>query len=114
MLFYCIRGGSVYKQLKLMVLVNVLLGLLFIVSDYFLWSFISWENWSYNGAVPSWSPLYITPTYQPPIEPRPYIVSPTPVPHLNIPFLLFLAMFAANLYFIIKLGKSKEAKQSTT
>ena len=103
-----------YRQLKLMILVNVVLGLLFVVSDYFLWSFIRWESWSYNGAVPSWSPLFITPTYQPPIEPRPYIVAPTPVPHLNIPFLLFLAMFVTNLYFLVKLGRGREAKQSTT
>jgi len=115
MLFLCIRGESVSIQLKLMILVNVLLCLLFVVSDYVLWSIISGASWSFYGAVPSWSPLYVTPTYPIITGSRPFIATmSTPAPLLDIPFLLFLAMFVTNLYFIIKLERSREAKQNTT
>jgi hypothetical protein len=97
------------RQLKIMVLFNCLLGLLYVVSDYVLWSIIGGESWSYYGAVASWSPLYVAPVYPIITGSRPYNPSfSTPVPLLNIPFLLFLVMFTANLYFIIRFGRSKE------
>jgi len=94
--------------MKLMILVNVVLGFLYVVSDYALWNIVGGTSWRFYGAVASWSPLYVTPTYYPPIQQRPYIPNAMPVPLLNIPFLLFWVMFAVNLYFIIKLGRSKE------
>jgi hypothetical protein len=94
-----------------MISVNVLLSLLFIVSNYVLWGIIVGASWSYYGAVASWSPLFVTPTYHP-LGSRAYYLSPSnttvaPTPLLNIPFLLFWIMLGANLYFIIRLQRSK-------
>lgn len=103
------------EQLKLMILVNVVLGLLYVVSDYVLWNIVTGPSWSYYGAVASWSPLYVTPTYPYGITWRPSV--PTmfePVPVLNVPFLLFLVMLAANLYFILKIGRSRETGKNLT
>ena len=91
---------------KYAIIINMILSLLFVISDYILWSIIGGESWSYYGAVASWSPLYVTPVYPIITGSRAYIPSLlTPVPLLNIPFLLFLAMLATNLYFIIKISK---------
>jgi hypothetical protein len=100
------------KIAKIAIICNFMLSLLYVISDYVLWSIIGGESWSYYGAVASWSPLYVTPVYPMITGSRPYNFSfSTPVPLLNIPFLLFLVMFATNLYFIIKI--SKESKRQT-
>ena len=102
------------EQLKLMILDDVVLGLLYVVSDYVLWSIVSGPGWSYYGAVAIWSPFYVAPTYPYGIiTERPFIATMVQsVPVLNVPFLLFLVMFAANLYFIVKLGRKKETEQN--
>jgi len=94
------------KTAKYAIIIDVILSLLFVISDYVLWSIVGGESWSYYGAVASWSPLFVTPVYPIITGSRAYIPSLlTPVPLLNIPFLLFLAMLATNLYFIIKISK---------
>ncbi len=94
------------KIAKCAIIINIILSLLYVVSDYVLWSIIGGESWSYYGAVASWSPLYVTPVYPIITGSRAYIPSlSTPMPLLNIPFLLFLVIFATNLYFIIKISK---------
>ena len=88
------------KQLKLMILANVVLGLVYVASTFVLWRDIG--GWVNDGDV-SWSPLFITPLQ------GPYFLGPpVRVPLVNIPFLLFLVIFAVNLYFIVKLGRNKE------
>jgi hypothetical protein len=88
-----------------MISVNVLLSLLFIVSNYVLWGIIVGANWSYYGAVASWSPLFVTPTY-PNIVQRPYLM-PQPEPLPNVPFYVFWVVMAVDIYFMIRLERGK-------
>ena len=97
------------KQLKLMIFFNVLLSLVFIVSNYVLWGIIVGASWSYYGAVASWSPLFVTPTY-PNITQRPYLM-PQPEPLPNIPFYVFWVIIAVNICFLIRLERSKVKSQ---
>jgi hypothetical protein len=97
-----------------MILVNVLLLVLFVFSSYMLWNKVT--EWMTNDAYAIWSPLYITPFW---VRESYFYIYPDgttsrPPPQLNTPFILFLVMFALNLLFIIKLGRGKETKQSTT
>lgn len=85
--------------MKLMILVNVVLGLLYVVSTFVLWRGIG--EWVSDGDA-SWSPLYITP-----LQGMYFMGPPIRVPLLNIPLLLFMVMFAVNLFFIIRLGRNK-------
>ena len=107
MSFYCIRVGSVYKQLKLVILVNALLGLLYAFFSFSLWEDV---NRLFNvGYGTQWSALKVTAF---PIAESIHMV---PVQQMNnIPFWIFWIMLAANLYFIIKLERNREEKQGTT
>jgi hypothetical protein len=91
-----------HKIAKFAIVVNAVLALLYVVSSYFLWSIISGRDWKYYGAAASWSPLYVTPTYTQPIQQTPHLVgSFIPMEMVNIPFLLFLTMFAINILTIV-------------
>ena len=98
-------GGLVSRQLKLMILANIILGLLFIASNFVF---------DYFGNMPShhalWSPMWLT-FYN-------YVFAAqfgdigAQIP--NFSFYFFWASIAVNLYFIIKLGRGRETKQNTT
>jgi hypothetical protein len=97
----------VYKQLKLVFLVDALLGLLYAFFSFSLWGDV---NRLFNfGYGTQWSALKVTAF---PIAESIHMV---PVQQMNnIPFWIFWIMLAANLYFIIKLERNREVKQSTT
>ena len=95
------------KLFKLMILANVVLALLYVFSSYVIWNTIN--EWG-NFVKTNWSPLYVTPI--PTASIAYYIGSTKPTQLLNIPFLLFWAIFATNLCFIIWLYRSKETKQT--
>jgi len=96
----------VYKQLKPMILVNVLLGLLYAFFSFSLWEDV---NRLFNvGYGTQWSALKVT------AFPVAESIHMVPVQQMsNIPFWIFWIMLAANLYFIIKLERDRETKQST-
>ncbi len=86
-----------------MILANVLLSLLFVLA--FLAIGQQVESLLHRGSsysVSDVSPLWIQVDSH---QPAPYIESPHFIP--NYPFYLFWLVIAANLYFIIKLGKNK-------
>jgi hypothetical protein len=90
------------KLAKFAIAVNSLLGLLYVVSSFLLWNIVNGPNWSYYGAVARWSPLYVTPIYIQPIQERVFLIgSAIPTQMVNVPFLLFLTMFAVNIFTII-------------
>jgi hypothetical protein len=92
---------------KLMVKINVLLGLLYGVSSYVLWMSVNqWVDWNVAS---NWSPLLITPYRIPDLPTVEMPLSSL----LNIPFVLFWIMFALNLYFLFRLQRSKETKPTT-
>jgi len=97
----------VSRQLKLVILVDVLLGLLYAFFSFSLWGDV---NRLFNvGYGTQWSALKVT------AFPVAESIHMVPVQQMsNISFWIFWIMLAANLYFIIKLERKREAKQSTT
>jgi hypothetical protein len=84
---------------KVMLSVNALLGLLYVVSSYWIWAEVEkWFKWSIAS---NWTPFLIYP-YRNPDLPQLQMVIP---PLLNFPFILFCVILAVNLYFIIRLQR---------
>jgi hypothetical protein len=94
------------KIAKYAIAANVLVGLLFVLSSYFIWAEVN--RWSVWNIASKWSPILIT-AYR--IPNAPTVLMPVG-PLLNFPFILFWVMFAVNLYFIIRLQRSKETKSN--
>jgi hypothetical protein len=94
------------KLVSYTIIVNVILGLFYLYSS--IMALIWVTGWSSIGYTPKWSPFFITLHRSSTISPvQPYTPS-----LLNTPFLLFWVILAANLYFIIRLQKSRETKQT--
>ena len=95
-----------HKLGKIAVVTNILLALLFVYSNFSLWSFVNAE---YPYLIAShWSPLGISaPHYV--ITDGSFAMVQTVFLYFNFPFWLFFISIAVNLYFILKL--SKEAKK---
>ncbi len=89
--------------LKRVILVNAVLSLLFVVSNLYIWSIISW--WSTVGIASNWSPIAVSAYFYSGFTDPPTLAT---FPMLNLPFMLFWVMLAVNLYFIIILQRSKE------
>jgi hypothetical protein len=93
------------KQFKLMIMVNALLGLFYVISSYWIWAEINkWVKWNIAS---NWTPILIYP-YRIPNTPQ---VQMALSPLWNFPFILFLVIIGVNVYFIIRLQRSKETKQ---
>src|SRR4030042_6037796 len=98
------KVAAMSKQLilMLMVLIDALLGLLFVYSSFSLWDHLNlWVDMGYGEAI--WSPLVIT------VDTGMLFRYEIP----NSPFILFWVVLAVNLFFIIMLGRNKETKQRT-
>ena len=97
------------RQLKLMISVNVLFGLLYVYLSYSVWesiySFIT-VNWADLVAPYYWSPLTM------------YLSTGAfwgfSIDVVNTPFILFWVVLATNIYFVVKIERSREVKQNTT
>lgn len=88
------------RDFKLMVLANALLGLLFVVANLI---------YDYFGNMPShhalWSPLWLTfSNYR--------VVGDVGVPEPNFSFYFFWALLLINVYFIVRLQRSKETRSN--
>jgi hypothetical protein len=95
------------KIVKYAIATNVFLSLLYVLSSYFIWSELDrWTVWNISS---KWSPILITAYRIPNVS---TVLMPVG-PLLNLPFILFLVMVAANLFFIIRLQKSKETESNT-
>jgi hypothetical protein len=80
---------------------NIVLCLLYVLSSYFLWIDVNqWTKWNIASV---WSPFLIT-AYRIPNAPT---VEMPVGPAYNVPFMLFLVMLGANLYFILKIAQQK-------
>jgi hypothetical protein len=91
------------KLVKYAIITNVVLGLLYVFSSLYLWDRVN--SWLGGGSGSMWSAFQIT-LY--PLSENWHMVPITPIP--NFPFWLFWVTIAINIYFIIKLQSSKEAK----
>jgi hypothetical protein len=76
--------------------------LLFAYANYYVWTNVNQAGYF----VSSWSPLQFTIDTN---APTPF--QPTTIP--NMPFYISCIAIALNLYFIIKLGRSKVTKPNT-
>lgn len=91
------------KPVKYAIVTNIALSLLYVLSSYFLWIDVNqWIKWNIASV---WSPILIT-AYRIPVAPT---VQMPVGPAYNVPFMLFWVMLAANLYFMLKIAKSKSA-----
>jgi hypothetical protein len=89
------------KQFKAVIIANGLVSLLFVLSSYSLWNNVNqWNTWNIGSI---WSPWLIE-SYRNPDLPT---VQMPVGPEWNVPFMLFWVMLAVNLYFIIKLQRTK-------
>ena len=93
------------KQSKLMIIVNALMGLLYVVSSSWIWTEVDkWVKWNIAS---DWTPLIIYPYH---IPNTPQVLMPI-FPLWNFPFIIFCVTLAVNLYFIVRLQRSKETKR---
>ena len=97
------------KHAKVMIWVNVLLGVLYVLFSLDLW--ITVNQWVKLDVAAEWSPLTVKPVFD--LMPFPTHSLPLSViERYNVPFILFCVMLAVNLYFLIRLQRSKETKQN--
>jgi len=88
------------KLVKYAIITNVVLSLLFVFSNLYVWYTVN--RWLSGGSGSLWSAFQIT-LY--PISEN--AMSPI-IPVDNFPFWLFWVTIAINMYFIIRLQSSKE------
>jgi len=94
------------RQLKVIILVNVVIAVLFCYFNYGNWTLLNDEE----AGLPissEWGPVWIR------VQPKPFGYGDTTVMFPNYPLMLFWLSTIINLYFIIKLQKSKETTVST-
>ncbi len=96
------------NQAKIMILINASLGVLYILYSLDLWNTV--RIWAHDGSASEWSPLYVT--YFNIKSPEPVHSQPYLYDRYNLPFILFCVILAVNIYFIIRLQRNKEAKQT--
>jgi hypothetical protein len=89
------------KQLKLMLFVNAVLGLLFVYSDYYIWSLLN-NTRALSVVNTDWSALLIQ------VDTGMDFLTPI----INFPFIIFWVLLITNLYFIYRLARNKETKQT--
>ena len=92
-----------------MILVNLLLGVFFVVSNYVIWDEVNAQEY----ASPHWGPLTVS------YSPRMYVdgvlsTATMIVLLVNVPFLLFWVAMIINMWFGFLLFKNKEAEISIT
>jgi choline-glycine betaine transporter len=95
---------------KYAIVINILLALIFVYSNFSLWSLVNGE---YPYLIAShWSPLGIVAPHYVLIDGSVSIVQ-TVYLYWNIPFWIFWVLMIVNVYFILRIGKELE-KQSQT
>jgi hypothetical protein len=96
------------KIVKYVVITNIVLSFLYVISSYLIWTDVNrWSKWNIASI---WSPIQITAYH---IPDTPQVQMPVG-PEWNLPFILFWVMLAINLFFIVKLQKSKQTKQNSS
>ena len=89
------------RQLRTVIIVNALLGVLFVYSNYALWDTINGFR-SMGWGKTDWTPLIVN------VDTGMLV----PLPLINVPFILFWVLLITNLYFTVSLQRSKETKQT--
>ena len=96
------------RQLRTVIIVNLILILFFILVNYGIWNMYNHQGLTYSW----WNPLTIQIDHAGTIINGQFIPTCGTTISPNYIFILFFVSTAANLYFIIKLQRSKETKQN--
>ncbi len=91
------------KIVKYAIIVNIILGLVFVYSNLSLWSQINGNSTSLIISS-SWNPFTVSAMHYSYLN-GVFSAVQTIFFYYNIPFWLFFVAIAVNLYFIVKLGK---------
>ncbi len=100
-----------HKIAKYAIVTNLILALLFVAFNYVIWDDV--QSTRHLVQLVSFSPLLIF--IQPLGALDNWQIQPiglAKVPMVNFPFWIFFVAIAVNLYFIIRLQRSKETKQN--
>jgi hypothetical protein len=95
-------------NLRWIIMVNVILSLLYVFSNVVLWSIVN--SWIFFNFASEWSPIFIMYHYLPGGILPP--VAHSVYPLFNLPFWIFWVAIGVNLYFYLKLQRSRETKQT--
>jgi hypothetical protein len=98
------------KQFKLIILVNALLILLFVLSEYQIGNELN--SYPNDLRYIRWSPFDIQDSHAYAFVNGNLVGIGAHVLMLNFPFWLFFTAIAINMYFIYRLQKSKDTKQT--
>jgi hypothetical protein len=93
------------KIVKYAIVINIILCLLFIYFNFSLWGEVNAE---YPILIPShWSPLGITAPHYVILNDNSIAIVQGLYSYFNYPFWIFFVLLAVNLYFVIKIAKTK-------
>jgi hypothetical protein len=100
-----------YKIAKYAIAINLIAGLIFIYSNFALWSLVNGE---YPYVIAShWSPLgIVAPHYV--ISDGSFSMTQTLYLYFNSPFWLFWVLMIANIFFILRISKDANRKGANT
>ncbi len=84
--------------------INAFLGALYVISSYLIW--FELDKWSRWNIASLWNPILVQPYH---IPNTPQVLMPI-FPLWNVPFILFVIMLAVNVFYLLKLHGSKQAK----
>ena len=98
------------KQFKLIILVNALLMLLFVLSEYSIGNELN--SYPNDLRYIRWSPFVIQDVHAGALINGNWVAVGATTLTINFPFWLFFVAIAVNLYFMFRLQRSKETKQT--
>ena len=96
------------NQVKYMIIFNGFVGFLYFFANFDLWHRVNY--WVLVDVGSEWGPFFVSSKYLGvPTTPS---YSPIYDTQINSPFLIFFFLLAINLFFIIRIARSKETKQT--
>jgi hypothetical protein len=99
------------KLVKYAIATNIALSLLFIYSNYTIWELFRGNNIAHSTLISSgWNPLTINVVFSS-YSNGAFATVQGIFTYLNSPYLLFWVLMVTNMYFILKLQKSKQLKE---
>ncbi len=97
------------KLVKYAIVINIALSLLFIYFNYAIWDLFGGNNLAHSNIISStWNPLTINLIFHNVFNGSFETVQGI-FTYFNAPYLLFWILMVTNMYFILKLSKSKQS-----
>jgi hypothetical protein len=103
------------KIIKMTILLNLVISLLFVYASYSLWDHFNGNNAAHTSLISStWNPLTITTTLHKVTDNGMLTTMTTFFTNYNFPFWLFWVMILTNLGIIYSLAKTQEGKEKSS